>query len=73
LQNSARNSASRIGSSLAQTQKCPTQPLRRAQFQLWIFSYTRDLKGARVMLLRSAKKVWIFRHAFYRSIEITAK
>jgi hypothetical protein len=37
------------------------------------FLLYRDLKGARVMLLRSAKKVWIFRHAFYRSIEITAK
>src|SRR6266404_1886444 len=51
LQASARHGASRVGSSLAQTQKCPALPLHRAQFQLCIFSYTRLLRGARVMFL----------------------
>src|SRR5882762_6860607 len=65
LQASARHGASRIGSSSAQTQKCPALHLRRAQFQLWIFSYTRHLRGARVMFLRPAEKSRPFRNTFY--------
>jgi hypothetical protein len=64
LQASARHGASRVGSSLAQTQKCPALHLRRAQFQLWIFSYTRHLRGARVMFLRPAEKSRPFRNTF---------
>src|SRR3981081_510703 len=65
LQASARHGASRVGSSLAQTQKCPALHLRRAQFQLCIFSYTRHLRGARVMFLRPAEKFPPFRNTFY--------
>src|SRR5712671_4505713 len=65
LQASARHGASRVGSSLAQTQKCPALPLRRAQFRLCIFSYTRHLRGARVMFPRATEKYRPFGNTFY--------